>query len=466
MKSLKWIKNLAALLLTFSLISCQFRTEYFSKIDSEFKQQYVISPKREAIYNHFVAVSDAKTASQYMKNFDSAITIIYYNYIKEVDLPHLLNIAHKNAIKQKNIDDALDKSLKAVADELDPHTAWLNKDELLELNTSVSGEYVGIGTVISEHPLGVILQRVYEKGPAHKAGLKVGDVITHMGDEAFKGKDISEISRKLRGAEGTIASIKILRDGQVKSFNIRRAQVEIEPVWAVLKNKDIIYLRLDTFNSHSSDELRKKLKLLKQQGGQSLILDLRANPGGLFSESVTIADSFLSKKREIVSAQGREQKVDERWYSRKPDLSENIKMVVLIDEYSASASEIVAAALKDNQRAIVIGHRSFGKGSIQEIIPISSKGALRLTFALYQSPKGKLIQASGVTPHIQITTDEKAGERLEDLEGAIIPKNRHIDKQDYSVKGKDCKIYEDDEILNCAIELLKTGKLGEFKMER
>lgn len=465
MKSLRWGKILAFLLFMLTLVSCQLRTEYFSKVDSEFKQQYILSSKREAIYKHFTAISPSKTASQYMKNFDHAFTIIYYNYIKEVDINHLLDVAHKAAREQKNIDDAFDKSLKAVTQELDPHTAWLNKDELSQLNDTVNGEYVGIGTVIAEHSLGVVLHHVYKKGPAYKAGLKAGDVITHADGEALKGKAISDISRKLRGVEGTVAQVRVLRDGDVKNFSIRRSQVEIEVLWAELKNDDIIYLRLDSFNNHSSEEIQKQLKFLKRQGGQSLILDLRANPGGLFSESITIADSFLGKKREIVSSQERSQKVNERWYSRKPDLSENIKMIVLIDEYSASASEIVAAALKDNQRAIVMGHRSFGKGSIQEVIPVSDKGALRLTFALYQSPKGKLIQASGVTPHIQIITKEPQGERLEDLEDAIIPKNRHIDKQDYSIKGDDCTIYEDDDvILNCAIELLKTNKLGSFKL--
>ncbi len=467
MKLLKAIKFLSLILLSLMLISCQFRGLHFNKIDNEFKQQYVLSAKREAIYKHFVSLTSEKIANQYMKNFDSAMTLIYYSYVNKVELSPLLNAAHKAAIAEKDIDTALDKSLKAATSALDPHTAWLNKKELSALNDTVNGEYVGIGTVISEHPLGVVLQRVYEKGPAYKAGLKTGDVITHASEKTLKGKSLTEVSHILRGKKGSFANIKILRQGKVKSFSVRRDKVEIKPVWATLKNKDIIYLRLDSFNADSSHALRKNLEQMRKQGGESLILDLRANPGGLLPESVAVADSFLNKKREIVSAQERKKDAAEKWHSRKKDLSDNMPMIVLIDEYSASASEIVAAALKDNERAVVMGHRSFGKGSIQEVIPISSKGALRLTFALYQSPNGKLIQAAGVTPHIQILTSKKQGERLEDLEGAIVPKNRHIDKPKYTIEGKKCMPYEEDDmILNCALDLLEDGRLGSFKMAK
>ncbi len=464
MKTPQIMKKLGIILLFFGLVSCQFGVRYPSRMSKDFQEQYIQSSERLAIYEHFVNIGGLKQGEQNIKTFDNAFSLIYYNYVSDVDLKLLLSEAHKAVIKEKNPDTSLDKGLKAVSNRLDSHSDWLNKNELKALNDMINGEYVGIGTVISKHALGAELQRVYEGGPAQKAGLREGDIITHAGSENLKGKDLSEIAEKLKGKKGSIAAVKILRNNQVKSFDIRRDTVEINPVWADIKNKNVIYLRLDSFSSNASDDLRKKLSEMQKKGGKSLILDLRANPGGLFPEAVDVSDIFLPKKKEIVSAQKREKFVTDRWSSRKGDASGNMKMVVLIDEHSASASEIVAAALKDNNRAVIIGHRSFGKGSIQEVIPVSAKGALRLTFALYQSPDGKLIQAAGVTPHIRIDLPEKQGERLEDQKGAMIPKNRHIDKAEYNVPGESCKKYEqEDLILNCALEFLETNKLGDFQ---
>lgn len=456
-----------SLLLLFVVSSCQMSSQILSSsVDKNFKKQYFDTIERDDLRKYFISISDEKSAKKHMATFDNSMALVYYEYVRAPDMNKLMQSALKAAKKQKNIDNALDESLKAAITELDPHSRWLNSEELKELNDTVQGEYVGIGTVISEHPQGVLLQRVYENGPAYKIGLKKDDIITSADGKSLKGMDISEVAEALRGKINTLVHVRILRDGIEKEYTIRRSKVEINPVWAELKQDNIIYLRLDTFNVNASLDIERYFRQYSQKGGNKLILDLRSNPGGLLPEAIDVSDLFLPKKASIVSASKRDGKIDERWFSRKADISKNIPMVVLVDEYAASASEIVAAALKDNDRAILIGHRTFGKGTIQEVMPISEYGALRLTFALYQSPDGRIIQASGVAPNIEIVADEKTEIiRAEDLEHSILPLNRHIPKAEYIFNEGTCnKIEENDPILDCALQLLTTNKIKDYSV--
>lgn len=467
MKNLKiYIKFVViGLLLIFVVSSCQMSSKVLSSsVDKNFKQQYFDTKARKDLRQYFVSISDQKNAQKHMATFDNSMALVYYEYVRTPDMHKLTQAALKAAKKEKNIDNALDESLKAAIKELDPHSRWLNSEELKQLNDFVQGEYVGIGTVISEHPKGVLLQRVYENGPAYKVGLKKDDVIVSADGQSLQGLDINEVAERLRGKNNTLVHVRILRDDTEEDYTIRRSKVEINPVWAELKEDNIIYLRLDTFNVNASRDIERYFIENVKKGGNKLILDLRSNPGGLLPEAIDVSDLFLPKKLSIVSASKRDGQIDERWFSHKADIAKNIPMVVLVDEYAASASEIVAAALKDNDRAILIGHRTFGKGTIQEVMPISEYGALRLTFALYQSPDGRIIQASGVAPNIEIKPDEKVEIiRAEDLEHSILPLNRHIPQAEYIFNEGICKKIEvDDPILDCALQLLTTSKIENY----
>lgn len=470
MKNLKIFIKFAAmsLLLLFVVSSCQMSNQLLiSSVDKNFKQQYFDNKARNDLRKYFISISDEKTAKKHMATFDNSMALVYYEYVRTPDMNKLMQAALKAAKKQKDIDTALDESLKAAITELDPHSRWLNSEELKQLNDTVQGEYVGIGTVIGEHPNGVLLQRVYENGPAYKIGLEKDDVIISADGQSLKGLDINEVAERLRGKENTFVHVRILRNDTEKEYTIRRSKVEINPVWAELKKDNIIYLRLDSFNVNASADMERNFKQYAQKGGNKLILDLRSNPGGLLPEAIDISDLFLPKKVAIVSASKRNGQIDERWFSRQADISKDIPMVVLVDEYAASASEIVAAALKDNGRAILIGQRTFGKGTIQEVMPISEYGALRLTFALYQSPDGRIIQASGVVPNIEIEPNIKTDIiRAEDLEHSILPSNRHIPKAEYIFNEGTCnKIEVDDPVLDCALQLLTTNKIENYSVD-
>ena len=243
--------------------------------------------------------------------------------------------------------------------------------------------------------------------PASKAGLKAGDYIVKINDTQVQGKSLSEAVDLMRGPVGSSIELTVRRRGEKKAltFNITREIIEIQSVKSELLEENIGYIRLTSFNENSSDQIEKQIKKLKKNKNlNSFILDLRNNPGGLLNQAIRISDFFL-ENGEIVSTKSRKKSDNRKWFAKKGDITDGKTLLVLINYGSASASEIVAGALKDHKRAIVVGENSYGKGSVQSIIPLKNKGAIRLTVAKYYLPSGKSISEVGVRPDIEVNEE-------------------------------------------------------------
>tara|TARA_Y100000816_G_C25954653_1_gene498114 strand:- start:53 stop:898 length:846 start_codon:yes stop_codon:yes gene_type:complete len=245
--------------------------------------------------------------------------------------------------------------------------------------------------------------------PASKAGLKAGDYIVKINDEQVQGKSLSEAVDLMRGEVGSDIEITVRRKGVKKAliFNITREIIKIQSVKSEILENNIGYLRLNAFNENSSDQIKNKLKEIKKNKNvKSYILDLRNNPGGLLSQAIKISDFFLNEG-EIVSTKSRNKSENRKFFAKKGDIIDGKTLIVLINYGSASASEIVAGALKDHKRAIVLGEQSYGKGSVQSIIPLKNKGAIRLTISKYYLPSGKSISEVGIVPDIEISEENE-----------------------------------------------------------
>jgi len=298
---------------------------------------------------------------------------------------------------------------------LDPHSAYMTADMYKEMQVETKGEFGGVGIQIGvkENRLAVIAP--IEGTPAHRAGVKAGDFITKVNDETTKDLTLMDAVQKMRGPKGSKVNLTIQREGvpEALQFTLVRDTIKIESVKSkVLDN--IGYVRLTQFQESTGRDLSKVLKQFKEQKLQSTILDLRNNPGGLLTSAVEVSEQFLPSGKLVVYTKGRESKKDE-WVSKGKDQMDDSPMIILVNEGSASASEIVAGALQDYGRAVIVGTTSFGKGSVQTILPLGDGSGLRLTTAKYYTPKGRSIQSTGITPDIVVksqppTTVAKAGE--------------------------------------------------------
>jgi carboxyl-terminal processing protease len=311
---------------------------------------------------------------------------------------------------------------------LDPHSSYLSADSYKDMQVKTKGKFGGLGIEITMEDGVVKVVSPIDDTPAAKAGMKSGDLIIGVDGESIRGLTINESVSKLRGPVGSKVIITVVRDKKDPyEIEIKRDIINIKSVkHNIIKN--IGYVRLTTFSDTTTSGLEKALTEIKKNIGnkfQGLILDLRNNPGGLLNQSISVADAFLNQG-EIVSTQGRNDDDTSRVFAKKGDLINGQPLVVLINSGSASASEIVAGALKDHSRAIIIGTRSFGKGSVQSIIPLAGNGAMRLTTARYFTPSGISIQAKGIEPDIIVeagVTDLKKAKndnrREENLRGAL-----------------------------------------------
>jgi carboxyl-terminal processing protease len=298
---------------------------------------------------------------------------------------------------------------------LDPHSAYMTADMYKEMQVETKGEFGGVGIQIGvkENRLAVIAP--IEGTPAYRAGVKSGDFITKVNDETTKDLTLMDAVQKMRGPKGSKVNLTIQREGTPDplQFTLVRDTIKIESVKSkVLDN--IGYVRLTQFQESTGRDLSKVLKQFKDQKLQSTILDLRNNPGGLLTSAVEVSEQFLPGGKLVVYTKGRESKKDE-WISKGKDQMDDSPMIVLVNEGSASASEIVAGALQDYGRAVIVGTTSFGKGSVQTILPLGDGSGLRLTTAKYYTPKGRSIQSTGITPDIVVkaqppTIVAKAGE--------------------------------------------------------
>lgn len=302
--------------------------------------------------------------------------------------------------------EVIESAIGGMLSSLDPHSAYLSPDDFSELREQTSGEFGGLGIEVTMEKGLVKVVAPIEDTPAHEAGLKSGDLIIQIDDEDVQGLTLREAVDRMRGEVGTDIDLKIFREDEQRTFDviITRDVIEIKPIKSRLEKNGIGYIRVTTFNDNADATMRQHLADLVEKNEEPLtgiVLDLRNNPGGLLTQAVAIADSFLPKG-EIVSTRGRLTNQNARYNAREGDILNNKPIVVLINGGSASASEIVAGALQDHKRAIVLGTKSFGKGSVQTIMHLPQGAGMRLTTALYYTPAGTSIQAEGIEPDIEV----------------------------------------------------------------
>ena len=333
------------------------------------------------------------------------------NIYEKIDLfGEVLEKINKEYVDEINQSESMDSAINGLLQSLDPYSAYMSPEVFNEMQTETSGKFGGLGIEVSMESGVVKVISPIDDTPASKAGIKAGDYIVKINEIQVQGKSLSEAVDLMRGPVGSAIELTIRRRGERKAltFKIVREIIQIQSVKADLLEKNIGYIRLTSFNENSDTQVEKQIKELeKNKNVKGYILDLRNNPGGLLSQAIKISDFFLDNG-EIVSTKSRKASENRKWFAKKGDLTNGKLLIVLINYGSASASEIVAGALKDHKRAILLGENSFGKGSVQSIIPLKNNGAIRLTIAKYYLPSGKSISEVGVSPDIEIAeeTDE------------------------------------------------------------
>jgi carboxyl-terminal processing protease len=401
----------------------------------------------------------------------------------------VLTQVQKNYVDETKVKDLVQGAIRGMLSTLDPHSAYMTPEMYKEMQVETKGEFGGVGIQIGvkENRLAVIAP--IDGTPAQRAGIKAGDYITKVNEESTKDLTLMDAVQKMRGPKGTKVNLTIQRDGanDPLQFTLVRDTIKIESVKSkVLDN--IGYVKLTQFQEATGRDLGRVLRQFKDQKVQSTILDLRNNPGGLLTAAVEVSEQFLPNGKLVVYTKGRESKKDE-WFAKGKDQMDDSPMIILVNEGSASASEIVAGALQDYGRAVIVGTTSFGKGSVQTILPLGDGSGLRLTTAKYYTPKGRSIQSTGITPDIvvkpqQPTTvakaDGKPGEKDQDSKTAKSPITAAPGKEQSSANGKAHEdavqkngaapstpsldlssepSLEQDVQLQKAVELLKTWKI-------
>ena len=327
---------------------------------------------------------------------------------KKIDLfGEVLEKINKEYVDEINQSESMDSAINGLLQSLDPYSAYMSPKIFDEMQTETSGEFGGLGIEVSMEAGVVKVISPIDDTPASRAGLKAGDYIVKINDVQVQGKSLSEAVDLMRGPVGSGIELTVRRRGERKAltFNIIREVIQVQSVKSEIIDENIGYIRLTSFNDNSSDQIEKQIKKLKKDKNlNSFILDLRNNPGGLLSQAIKISDFFL-ENGEIVSTKSRKKSENRKWFAKKGDITDGKTLLVLINYGSASASEIVAGALKDHKRAIIVGENSFGKGSVQSIIPLKNRGAIRLTVAKYYLPSGKSISEVGVRPDIEVNEE-------------------------------------------------------------
>ena len=339
--------------------------------------------------------------SAYSQNLDK--------FYEKIDLfSEVLEKINDEYVDEIDQSEIMDSAINGVLQSLDPYSSYMNPEIFKEMQTETSGEFGGLGIEVTMEAGVVKVITPIDDTPASKAGVKAGDYIVRIDGEQVQGKSLMEAVNLMRGPVDSYIEITIRRKGSAKAkiFKIKREIIEIKSVAAKLIENEIGYLRLRAFNENSDDQLKKEIsKLQKNKNLSGYIFDLRNNPGGLLSQAVTISDFFLNDG-EIVSTKGRRSRENRKFFANKGDKINGKPLIVLINNGSASASEIVAGALQDQKRAILLGERTFGKGSVQSIIPLKNRGAIRLTISKYYLPSGKSISEIGVSPDIIVEESE------------------------------------------------------------
>lgn len=390
--------------------------------------------------------SDKDLLYKEIELFSDALTFIRQNYVDEVKAKDLIYGA-----------------LKGMLASLDPYSQFMDPDSFKEIKVETKGEFGGLGIEISIKDGLLTIISPLEDTPAHKAGIKPGDRIVKIDGESTKDITLLDAVKKLRGKAGTDVTLTILREDERRIFDIKvtRAVIKIESIKGVTILEDNIgYIRLTEFQERSPRDLESALKKLKSEGMDSLILDLRNNPGGLLDVAVKVADKFIERDKDIVITKGRAKEM-EVTYRAKEKPQNAFPLVVLVNGGSASASEIVAGAIQDNKRGIIVGTKTFGKGSVQTVIPLKDESALRLTTAKYFTPSGRVIRDEGIMPDVVVEyrelrkkdeTDKKIEEVFEKVE-----KEKKEVKEPKEEKKRYKKEY-DNQLLR-AVDILKGIKV-------
>ncbi len=357
--------------------------------------------------------------------------------------------------------DLIEAAINGMLQSLDPHSSYLNADSFTEMKIQTKGEFGGLGIEVTmENGLVKVVSPI-DDTPAAKAGLLSGDYISHINEEPVMGLTLSEAVDKMRGPINTELKITIIREGkEAFDLKLKRAIIKVTSIKAK-KEEDVAYIRITSFTQKTYKNLVKEYNKLSSEMKDSLkglVLDLRNNPGGLLDQAVSVSNAFL-ERGEIVSTRGRDNKGEQRYNASKGDITNGLPIVVLINGGSASASEIVAGALQDHKRGILMGTQTFGKGSVQTIIPVTSKGAVRLTTARYFTPSGNSIQAKGISPDIYVPQskleilENNNSRREADLRGALDSEDK---QENNNNSGDDENNTVQDYQLNRAIELIRS----------
>ena len=336
------------------------------------------------------------------------------NLYKKLDLfSDVLETLNNEYVDQVDENKVLDAAINGMLQSLDPYSSYMSPENFRNMNAETKGEFGGLGIEITMQAGLVKVISPIEGTPADMAGIKAGDFIIRINNTQVKGLNLFEAVSMMRGKVGTKINLVIRReniDDELK-FTLTRGIIKIREVSAEVKLNSIGYIRLRAFNQKSHNQLKEKIKSFKSKRLDGYILDLRNNPGGLLSQAIKISDMFLDSG-EIVSTRGRDKTDIKIFNAKKGDIIDGLPLIVLINKGSASASEIVSGALKDHKRAIILGETSFGKGSVQSIIPLTNRGALRLTTAKYYLPSGSSISEVGVSPDITVKEKDKKEFRI------------------------------------------------------
>ncbi len=371
------------------------------RINTKGKINYMMNKNLIRLFIFWIALTQSVNSSE---------NSIY----KKIDLfGEVLEKINKEYVDEINQSESMDSAINGLLQSLDPYSAYMSPEIFNEMQTETSGKFGGLGIEVSMESGVVKVISPIDDTPASRAGIKAGDYIVKINDTQVQGKSLSEAVDLMRGPVGSGIELTIRRSGEKKAltFNVIREIIQIQSVKADLIEENIGYIRLTSFNENSGNQIKKEIKNLeKNKNVKAYILDLRNNPGGLLSQAINISDYFLDNG-EIVSTKSRKPSENRKWFAKEGDLINGKTLVVLINYGSASASEIVAGALKDHKRAILLGENSFGKGSVQSIIPLKNDGAIRLTIAKYYLPSGKSISEIGVSPDIEIG-EETEGFRI------------------------------------------------------
>jgi carboxyl-terminal processing protease len=398
--------------------------------------------------SHVSAALD-KSIYKNLKTFNEVLDMVQKNYVEQVE-------------SKKLIEGAINGMMKS----LDPHSAYMTSDMYKELEVETRGSFGGIGIEITIKKDVLTVVSPIEDTPAFLAGIKAGDHIIQIDGKSTKDITIMEAVKKLRGPKDTKVTITIMRENmpKPKDYTITRDIIKIKSIKSKIYEDHIGYIRVASFQERTADDLKKEIKniTLKNGGLKGLILDLRNNPGGLLNQAVGVADVLL-KSGTIVSTKGRTKSMETKSLAKDDGDEPTCPIVALVNEGTASAAEIVSGALQDNGRALVVGTQTFGKGSVQTVIPLEDGSALKLTTAKYYTPKGRSIQAEGIEPDIVVkhirpsedkeTTDDFIKER--DLRGHIKSKKENGANKDESLKKEQDPLSQDNQ-LKSAIDIIKS----------